>query len=335
MTNQALRNASWIALPILLLTLATTQIACGDVEASQQAAEEIALREAAAAELERQLAIDRAAFDEREGRLAEVAESLDAQEQELGDRIAELERRQRQLERRASEIEARSATVATSESRLAAERQALAESRAQLDRETERVAEAERRSETRREPPPVYVEAELEAGTLFDVEFLSTLTSGSSRVGETFRTRLAEDLLTRDGVVAAPAGAELVGTVVEAVPLKKVGGRARLGLRFDQLVLPSGTTVEIAASFYGENREGRRDAAKIGGAAVGGAILGRILDSDDDRGTVLGAVIGAAAGTAIAAGGREVEIPAGSRVTLQLDQPAVVLLPWRSSHAER
>ena len=102
-----------------------------------------------------------------------------------------------------------------------------------------------------------------------------------------------------------------------------MGGQARLALKFTDLVLPSGKTVPIDASFVQEGRnETRRDAATIGGVAAGGAVLGRILGQGNrSRGGVLGAIIGAAAGTAIASKtpGEEVIIPEGSVVGLRLD----------------
>jgi hypothetical protein len=117
------------------------------------------------------------------------------------------------------------------------------------------------------------------------------------------------------------------------VPLRKVGGQAKLALRFTDLVLPSGATVPIDASFVQQGRnETGRDAATIGGAAAGGAILGRILNKGNrSRGSVIGAIIGAAAGTAIAArrAGEEVVIPEGSVVSLRLDDSVEVRVRGR------
>ena len=160
------------------------------------------------------------------------------------------------------------------------------------------------------------------AGTQIDVEFTRRLASNTSSPGDSFRARVNQDLI-QDGVVAIPAGSEILGEVTDAVPLKRVGGQARLALKFTDLVLPSGKTVPIDASFVQEGRnETRRDAATIGGVAAGGAVLGRILSKGNrSRGSVLGAIIGAAAGTAIASKtpGEEVIIPEGSVVSLRLD----------------
>jgi hypothetical protein len=175
------------------------------------------------------------------------------------------------------------------------------------------------------EPPreePRTTEVTVPAGTRLEAELTRTLASNTSSPGDSFRARINEDV-TQDGVVVIPRGSEILGEVTEAVPLKRIGGQARLALKLTDLVLPSGRTVPVTASFVQEGRnETPRAAAKIGGAAAGGAILGRILSQGGrSRGGVIGAILGAAAGTAIASKtpGEEVVIPEGSVVGLRLD----------------
>jgi hypothetical protein len=159
------------------------------------------------------------------------------------------------------------------------------------------------------------------AGTSFEVEFTKGLASNTSSVGQTFRARLLSDVRL-DGTTAIPAGSEILGVVTEAVAARRIGGQAKLSLKITDLVLPSGSTVPIHASFLeeGKSKTGR-DAATIGGAAAGGGLLGRILGRSG-KGTILGALVGAAVGTAIAArtAGEEVVIPEGSVVKLKLDE---------------
>jgi hypothetical protein len=182
----------------------------------------------------------------------------------------------------------------------------------------------------REEPRTVAVT--VPAGTRLEVELTRTLASNTSSPGDAFRARVNADVV-RDGVAVIPRGSEILGEVTEAVPLKKVGGQARLALKLTDLVLPSGRTVPIQASFIQEGRnETRRDAAAIGGVAAGGAILGRILSKGDrSRGGIVGAILGAAAGTAIASKtpGEEVVIPEGSVVTLRLDDAVQVRVKAR------
>jgi hypothetical protein len=173
----------------------------------------------------------------------------------------------------------------------------------------------------RQTPAPVKVPA----GATFEVEFTQGLASNASAVGETFRARVVADLRL-DGSIAIPAGSEVLGVVTDAVGARRIGGKARLTVKFTDLVLPSGSTLPLHASFLeeGKSRAGR-DAATIGGSTAGGALLGRIL-SNGGRGTIIGALVGAAVGTAIASktAGEEVVIPEGSVISLKLDQPLAV-----------
>jgi hypothetical protein len=243
---------------------------------------------------------------------------LSARERELADREAELDARERRLRQ----------TQTQTQTRPAPSRPAAAEVRPEPPPAvTPELAppasapEPEPVLEPVREEPRT-ASVTVPAGTQIDVEFTRRLASNTSSPGDSFRARVNQDLI-QDGVVAIPAGSEILGEVTDALPLKRVGGQARLALKFTDLVLPSGKTVPIDASFVQEGRnETRRDAATIGGVAAGGAVLGRILNRGNrSRGSVLGAIIGAAAGTAIASKtpGEEVIIPEGSVVSLRLD----------------
>jgi hypothetical protein len=170
----------------------------------------------------------------------------------------------------------------------------------------------------------------LRAGMRFDVEVEEALSSGTSKVGEAFRTVLVADLRTSDGRLVAPAGSEVLGEVVEVRPLRRVGGQAALGLSLDRLVLPSGDTVEIRANLLELGKNKRGDKARIAGAVVAGAILGSILG--DSEGALVGAAAGAAASTAyvVKSEGREVEIPAGTVVTLEVEEVVTVRTEYRT-----
>lgn len=254
------------------------------------------------------------------------------------DRSAELQQRERELRAREAELAARERVLLREQERR--EREARPEPRVEepVRAEPEPAPEPEPEAEPEEaEPAPAVEPAEpqqeeetpravavtVPVGTAFDVEFLGSVASNTSRVGDTFRVRVARDVVV-DGEVAIPAGSEVVGRVTEAVPLRKVGGRARLGLEFTDVVLPSGSTIPVDASFVEQGKsETGRDAATIGGGAAGGAVLGRILSRKDrGRGAVIGAIIGAAAGAVIASRtpGEEIEIPQGTVVTLALDE---------------
>jgi type IV secretory pathway VirB10-like protein len=290
-----------------------------------------------------------------------ATDELDAHQRELDRREAELEaraRRLRDLEQRDRELQTAEREISRRETQAAekpanrpTKRPAPArpEPEPEEDADTEEVAEApgaggssrgpdpeleaeeiaqsrETREEDREEAPRAEP-ATVEAGTVVAAEFLETLSSENSRVGDTFRARLTDDV-RQGGRVVIPAGSEVVGEVTEAVPLRKVGGRAKLAVRFTDLVLPQGVSVPIDASFVGQGKsETGRDAATIGGAAAGGAVLGRVINKKDrSRGAVIGAILGAAIGTAIASrtDGEEVNIFEGSVLDLRFDAPVEI-----------
>jgi len=173
-------------------------------------------------------------------------------------------------------------------------------------------------------PKPEPILKTVAAGTELDLEFLVGASSKTSQADDPLRARFARAVVV-DGVTVIPEGAIATGRVTEAVPLKKIGGTASLGLKFDTLELTGGAKAAIFAEFHQQGKsESGKDAGTIAGATAGGALLGRLLSKNDKtKGTLIGAVVGAAAGTGVAAStkGQEVELPAGTRVALHLDAP--------------
>ncbi len=173
-------------------------------------------------------------------------------------------------------------------------------------------------------PKPEPVVKTVAAGTDLEAELVDGVSSKTSQVGDSVRARVTRAIVI-DGLTVVPAGATIDGTVTEAIPVKKIGGTASLGLRFDTLQLGGGASTAIAASIQEKGKsESGKDAGTIAGATAGGALLGRLLSKDDKtKGTLIGAVVGAAAGTGIAAAtkGLEVDLPAGTPLALHLEQP--------------
>lgn len=163
-------------------------------------------------------------------------------------------------------------------------------------------------------PPPL----QLPAGTELALEMLSGLSSGTSVVGDRFRARVLTDVMAGDAV-AIPAGSAVEGSVTDVVPLKKIGGQPQIALGFDLVELASGAVPIRASLIEAGKKQAGRDAAKIGGAAAAGAVLGHQVD--EEKGKLIGAIVGGAIGTAVAAKtGKEVELPAGTQISVQLEQ---------------
>ena len=179
---------------------------------------------------------------------------------------------------------------------------------------------------TAQQPPPPAPKPEpvvktLGVGTEIQVTLETAASSKTSQVGDPVRARVSQPV-TIDGTTAIPEGVTVVGTITEAVPVKKIGGAASLGVRFDAIQL-HGETVVIDASVQQKAKsQTGKDAGTIAGATVGGALLGRLLSKHDKtKGTIIGAAVGAAAGTgaAVATKGQEVEFAPGTAFVLRLE----------------
>ncbi len=172
---------------------------------------------------------------------------------------------------------------------------------------------------------PAPIVKTLPAGAEVDVILMDGLSSETSQAGDTVRARVANDVM-QDGVMVIPAGSIVSGTVTEVVPLKKIGGAAKLALSFGRLEITAANVIAIEANLLREGKsQTGKDAATIGGAAAGGAVLGKLLGKSS-KDTLIGAVVGAAAGTAVAAKnkGEQVELPVGTQMSFQLNRPVEI-----------
>jgi hypothetical protein len=166
--------------------------------------------------------------------------------------------------------------------------------------------------------------ATLPAGTLVVVRLGQTLGSKASQSGETFTATVTQPVEV-NGKVVIPEGAEASGSVVEAVPLGRFKGGARLKIALDSVTV-NGAKVPLQTAAYSraEKGKGKRTAGIIGGGAGLGAIIGGIAGGG--KGAAIGALAGAGAGTAGAAftGNKDIVLPAESIVSFKLLQPAEI-----------
>jgi len=167
-------------------------------------------------------------------------------------------------------------------------------------------------------PAPVIIPE----GATLSLVLETSMSSETSRAGDRVVAKLAEGVRVGEKVVV-PAGSEVRGRVTAAVPSGRVKTRARLAFAFDTLVLdgkehPIGTgAIDITAP-----DTHKRDAATIGIGAGAGAIVGGIAKGG--KGAAIGTLIGGAAGTGVVLvnTGKEVELTAGSRITIRLTNEA-------------
>ena len=181
------------------------------------------------------------------------------------------------------------------------------------------------------EPPAKsYDELVVAADSVIGLQTDTSLSSERSRIEDRVEAHVVRDVRV-GGEVAIPAGTKALGTVVAVDRGGKFRERARLGIRFQTLVLADGTRVPVTTETiyrYG-NAPGNNSAAKIGGGAVVGAIIGGIVGGG--KGAAIGATTGAGAGTAsVMASERDAAVfPAGAEVTARILSPVSVTVEQR------
>ena len=169
--------------------------------------------------------------------------------------------------------------------------------------------------------------ASLAAGTSLTAATTAELRSNKNQVGDTVMAKIASDVKDASGRVVIPAGSQValkVTAIKESENKSDTTGTLTLQ---PTSVSINGQSYPISAKIerVGSKLEGRKtsagDIAKVGGGAAAGAILGRVIGGST-KGAVIGGVIGGAVGTqrAVETKDRDVVVPAGTTVTLVLDQ---------------
>jgi hypothetical protein len=180
------------------------------------------------------------------------------------------------------------------------------------------------------EPPraPEVVRVTVPQGTEVQVTLSTPVGSETSQVGDAVTATTTTAVVVGDRV-AIPMGSTIQGRVTEVLPgtkgldISEKGGAVVLS--FHELTTPQGDSTPISASISRMAKSKGKTAGIIAGSAAGGAILGKIL-GDSSKDVALGAVVGGGIGTAIAAGtkGKALNIPAGTELTMLLDQTVTI-----------
>jgi hypothetical protein len=162
------------------------------------------------------------------------------------------------------------------------------------------------------------------AGTILTVRLNQALGSKISNTGDSFEGSLA-DPVSVDKNVVIPEGSDVIGTVVDAKPLGRFKGGARLEITLNSITVKgSRYDIETTSSNRAMKGKGKRTAIMIGGGAGVGAVLGALVGGG--KGAAIGAGLGAGAGTAGTAftGNKNVLLPAETLVEFKLVKPVVV-----------
>ena len=158
---------------------------------------------------------------------------------------------------------------------------------------------------------------EIPAGTQLDARLERDLSSATAQVEDRFTATTVVDLYQGNDVLI-PAGSTLRGVVSSVNKATRTDRKGSLTVAFDQVTVngksyPMHGTVQQAIESEGIKGE----AGKIGAGAGVGAILGGILGGG--KGALLGVLVGGG-GTIAATEGKDVTLPAGTVLRVQLDQ---------------
>lgn len=186
------------------------------------------------------------------------------------------------------------------------------------------------------------------AGMVLPITLSSGISSAHATAGDRIEAKLTEDITLNDAVI--PAGSIVSGQVAEVKAGKRLAKSGQMQVKFTSLRTPDGCQspitahliggVEKAHSKDGETFAGETGATKAKAAALHGAVgagVGTLagLAIGAIAGHGRGAGRGALAGLAIGGGlgvvesftwrkGRDVVLPSGRQMQLQLDTPATI-----------
>lgn len=172
---------------------------------------------------------------------------------------------------------------------------------------------------------PRYEDLVVKEDSVIGIRLDSTVSTETAKVEDKVTAHVVRDV-TVDGRTAIPANARLEGVVATVERGGKFKDRARLGIRFHDLLLADGTRLPIQTETIfreGESPTGPA-ASKVGAGAVAGTILGAVIGGK--KGAAIGATVGAAGGTAavMATGQNDAVLTAGTPLTVRLTSPVTV-----------
>lgn len=187
-------------------------------------------------------------------------------------------------------------------------------------------------------PEPESSEIVVPADATIPLALRNTINSRTAFVGQAIYCETIYPITVGNWIVI-PVGSYIKGSVTQVVRPGRVKGKAQLGLRFDSLTLPNGTTRTLRATlsaYAGNGSQGFiREEAKVEGESSKGKDAGEVATSGT-QGAIIGAIagrsakgagIGAAAGgvggliLVLATRGKEIILPPGTNLELQLSAP--------------
>ena len=168
-------------------------------------------------------------------------------------------------------------------------------------------------------------------GTNISVELTTWLSSKSAKVGDRFSVLVASPVYS-GGQVAIPNGAVLEGLVTAADAAGRASDSGNLHLFIDRLRGPQGQIADmrglVVGLASGADIQGQGvSAGKTAAGAVVGGLLGGLLEGK--KGALVGLAVGAG-GTLLAEKGKDVDLPQGSVLRVEVQDAFSFTWAWLS-----
>jgi hypothetical protein len=189
------------------------------------------------------------------------------------------------------------------------------------------------------------------AGLTMGISLQTSISTQVAKAGDLIQAQIAQTMYLGDATI--PAGSIVSGTITDVEAGRRLSRSGELGIKFNRLRTPDGIETPITAHLIGgigkykdkgsdtsDTVRGEGWKAKVGQTAIrggvgagAGAALGTALGAIAGRSGMAvgrGAWGGAAIGGGVGAGsmllrkGRDVIIPSGTQMQLQLDAPATI-----------
>lgn len=159
-------------------------------------------------------------------------------------------------------------------------------------------------------------------GTEIAVRLEEPLSSKTARREDRVEATVADSVRV-DGRLAIPAGTEVRGTIREVEPAERPARGGKLEIAFETLVMDDGSRVDLRSRIVDVKEDWKNEdtGKRAGLGAILGGVLGGLVKGKE--GLIIGAVLGGT-GAVVASKGDEVELPAGTVLTLELERPLVV-----------
>jgi len=186
----------------------------------------------------------------------------------------------------------------------------------------------------------------LPAGTALALKLDTPLSTSNSTAGETFTATVTNPVYGSNGqAVLVPQGSTVTGRVASVKRSGGVSGESQLQLQFESLRLPDGSVHPLRAQLSNVNPNGGVGGAitgtpsatneggvqqsqtrnTVGTAAAGGAVgalIGAIAGGG--KGAGIGGLVGAGLGVVFATQNGNLNLPAGTPMTITLSQPVEI-----------